>query len=129
MTYFTLNELIYSTTAVKNKISNIPNDEQKDNLVALVENVLDPAREMLGQPIHINSGFRCQVLNKKVGGVPNSQHTKGQAADLSCYDNFELFEIIKENLTFDQLIWEEGGKWLHISYKKDGKNRQEIIYN
>lgn len=128
MKYFTIQELTHSDTAIKNKIENMPNDSQMENLIALVENVLDPARELLGEPIRVNSGFRCPVLNKKVGGAPKSQHCKGQAADITCYDNNKLFEIIKENLVFDQLIWEKGGQWIHISFRKDGTNRKQILY-
>lgn len=128
MKYFTIQELTYSATAEKNNIENMPNETQLMNLIALTENVLDPARELLCEPIIVNSAFRCPALNKKVGGVKNSQHTKGEAADITCSDNKKLFSTIKENIIFDQLIWEQGGRWIHISYVKNGQNRKQILY-
>jgi len=79
MQYFTLEELTKSATARRKGIPNLPNGEQKENLVALVENVLDPLRKLWGAPIIVTSGFRCARLNRIVGGVAGSQHMKGQA--------------------------------------------------
>ncbi len=102
------------------------------NLKALCENVLEPLRKAYGKPIHISSGYRCPELNRAIGGSRNSQHMRGQAADLDQglkSENLALFKLIQDlGLPFDQLIWERGGKWIHVSYRADGKNRKEIIY-
>lgn len=120
MKYFTINELCRSETASKHKIDNTPSAEIIANLTALVDNVLDPLREAWGRPIIVTSGYRCEVLNKFVGGVPTSQHKKGQAADISTgsiEDNKKLFDLaIKLKLPYDQIIDEYGYKWVHISY-------------
>ena len=78
--------------------------EVEANIVALVENVLDPAREKFGKPITVNSGYRCPKYNAAVGGVANSQHMRGEAADITSADNEQLAKIIEENARFDQLI-------------------------
>ena len=90
-----------------------PSVEQ--NLLALVKHVLDPARERLGMPITVNSGYRCPKHNAEVGGVKNSQHLKGEAADITCADNKKLLEIIKQLGNYDQLIVYP--TFLHVSYK------------
>lgn len=129
MKYFTLNELTRSDTATKNKIDNTPTDDAVKNLTALVDNVLDPLREMYGKPIYISSGYRCPELNKAVGGVSGSQHKTGQAADInqrSREENARIFKLIEENFDFDQLLWENGGRWIHVSYRADGKNRRQV---
>lgn len=130
MKYFTLNELTRSDTASRMKIDNTPTAEAVKNLTALVDKVLDPLREKIGEPIIVTSGYRCPRLNKAVGGVSNSQHITGQAADISFKDksrNKILFDtIIKMNLPFDQLIDEYGLKWIHCSYSP--RNRRQIIY-
>lgn len=133
MKYFTINELCASETATKYNIRNIPNEEQRQNLISLVENVLDPLRELLGAPIYVNSGFRSKELNKKVSGVSNSQHLTGSAADVHCYDNYTLYKLLKNSdLPFDQLILEKGTtthpKWLHISWSKTPR-KQILFYN
>ena len=99
-----------------------PSAEQ--NLQALVDHVLDPARERLGMPITVNSGYRCPAHNKAVGGVKNSQHLKGEAADITCADNKRLAEIIEQLDNFDQLIVYP--TFLHVSYKRQGVNRESI---
>ena len=120
MKYFTINELCRSETASKHKIDNTPSAEIIANLTALVDNVLDPLRQAWGRPIIVTSGYRCEELNKLVGGVTTSQHKKGQAADISTgstEDNKKLFELaIKLKLPYDQIIDEYGYKWVHISY-------------
>lgn len=129
MKYFSIKELTKSETATRLKIDNTPTAEVVDNLTALVDNVLDPLRELYGKPIHISSGYRCPRLNKAVGGVANSQHLTGQAADInqgSHEENRRLFIYLEEYCTFDQLLWENGGAWIHCSYRKDGKNRQQV---
>ena len=126
MKYFTINELTKTNTG----ISNIPNAEQVANLIYLVENLLDKAREQLGMPITVTSGYRSYAVNKAVGGVATSQHTKGEAVDLVCKDNAKLFNILK-TMNFDQLIWEKGNSiqpaWVHVSLKRIGINRKQVI--
>jgi hypothetical protein len=95
------------------------------NIRALVQAVLDPAREKLGLPITVNSGYRCPKHNALVGGVVNSQHMKGEAADIRCADNKLLAEIIEQKGNFDQLIIYP--TFLHVSYKRHGNNRKQII--
>ena len=97
------------------------------NTKALVENVLDPARERLGRPITVNSGYRCPKHNAAVGGVTNSQHMKGEAADIRCSDIRQLKQIIIDNGRYDQLI--DYGTFLHVSWKRNGGNRRQIIDN
>ena len=126
MKYFTINELTKTSTG----ISNIPNAEHVANLIYLVENLLDKAREQLGMPITVTSGYRSEKVNKAVGGVATSQHTKGEAVDLVCRDNARLFNILK-TMNFDQLIWEKGNNiqpaWVHVSLKRIGINRKQVI--
>lgn len=132
---FTLEEVCKSSTAKKNGIKNIPNKTEQDSLIALAENVLQPLRDHFDEPIKIGSGYRCEKLNKAVGGVSNSQHMKGEAVDL-CIDGNKTkgkkwFDYIRYNLDFDQLIWEhnkKGSYWVHVSYKKAG-NRHSVIEN
>lgn len=135
--HFTIEELCASQTAKAKGISNTPNMQQMINLVYLTAYVLEPLRVAMGEPIKIGSGFRCQQLNKAVGGVANSQHLKGQAADL-CIDNDikkgkKWFAYIRDHLPFDQLIWEKnpktGNYWVHVSfiYPDFGKNRHKVI--
>lgn len=125
--HFSLSEMTVTTTG----LVNIPNCTQVDNLRYLCLYVLEPARVGIGMPIKVNSGFRCIKVNKAVGGKDNSQHREGKAADLTCDDNAKLFNFIKDNLEFDQLIWEKGNlvspKWVHVSFNK-GRNRRQIIY-
>lgn len=130
MKHFTIDELCRSDTARSRGIDNTPTEEVRKNLTALVGNVLDPLREWYGKPIYVNSGYRCPALNKAVGGVANSQHLTGQAADIDVNDRAEnrrLMKHIEDNLDFDQLIWENGGAWVHVSYRPDGKNRRQVL--
>ena len=134
--HFTIEELCASDTAKRLGINNQPNMQQMINLVYLCAYVLEPLRVAMGEPIKIGSGFRCPALNKAVGGVSNSQHLKGQAADL-CIDGDlkkgrKWFNYIRDNLPFDQLIWEhntKGSYWVHVSfvYPDFGKNRKHVI--
>ena len=137
--HFTMEELCASETAKKKGINNKPNAQQMINLVYLTAYVLEPLRVAMKEPIKIGSGFRCEALNKAVGGVSNSQHMKGQAVDL-CIDGDikkgkKWFEYIKNHLPFDQLIWEKnpktGSYWVHVSYVYPdfGKNRRQVIEN
>lgn len=133
MKYFTMAEMTNSAVARILHIGNKPDAETAENLKALVMNVLDPARERIGMPIRVNSGYRSQQLNKAVGGVSDSQHLLGEAADVrvgSPAMNKRLYEVLLE-LPFDQLIWEQGSDvgpaWIHVSYKRNGKNRREVL--
>lgn len=131
---FTLDELTASQTAKQLYIINAPGVDEVCALCALVHNVLQPLRDAMREPIKIGSGYRCTRLNKAVGGVANSQHTKGQAADL-CIDGDmkkgkRWFEWIKTHCQFDQLIWEHNAKgsyWVHVSFRADGLNRKQVI--
>ena len=132
--YFTMKEMTKSSTAEKLGFINKPLQSDIDNLDELVTKVLDPLREAWGKPIRVTSGYRCVRLNKAVGGVQNSQHTKGQAADLQPikYSEIEQFiSFVRDWCThneFDQCIIETSktGKWIHISYAK-GKNRKKLF--
>lgn len=132
---FTLAELCASATAKARGISNVPTATVTSNLQALATNVLQPLRDAYGKPIVINSGYRCPKLNAAVGGVKNSQHLTGQAADIRCNSPETrkwIFNYIKDHLTFDQLILEHtssGSYWVHVSYCKSGKNRKSVISN
>lgn len=129
--YFSIAELTKSSTAIKKKINNTPTKEVEYNLNQLIDNILDPLREAWGQPIIVGSGYRCEALNKAVGGAAHSQHKLGQAADIhtksdSKEDNKKLFELIKQlKLPFDQLINEYNYNWIHVSYSP--RNRRQIL--
>ena len=139
MKYFTVNELCASTTARARKIDNTPGPWEERNLVALIDFVLDPARTIHGKPVNVTSGYRCPKLNQVVGGAKNSQHQNGEAADITGQtpkDTLDLFNIIREHLPFDQLIFEKQSrdskgnicpKWVHVSYRADGGNRHQVL--
>lgn len=124
MKYFTINELTQTTHG-----DNIPNEEQKKALETLVEKILDPVRIELDAPIKVTSGFRSIEVNKAVGGASSSQHLRGEAADLTCFDNKKLFRLLID-MEFDQLIYEFGNdeqpSWVHVSYH-EGKNRNQVL--
>ena len=135
--HFTIEEMYASATAKAKGIDNKPNVQQMINLVYLCAYVLEPLRVAMNEPIKIGSGFRSAKLNAAVGGVWNSQHLKGQAADL-CIDGDikkgrKWFDYIKNHLPFDQLIWEHnpktGSYWVHVSFvfPDFGKNRRKVI--
>ena len=128
--YFTIEELCHSDTANARGIDNTPTEEVKENLQALIENVLDPLREAYGKPIYVNSGYRCSELNKAVGGVSTSEHQSGRAADIDTHDyeeNKKLFKLIQElNLPFRQLIDESNLSWVHVSYNPNDIKRQVL---
>lgn len=137
--HFTIEELYASQTAKARGINNKPSTEEIVNLVYLAAYVLEPLRVAMKEPIKIGSGYRCQALNRAVGGVSNSQHMKGQAADL-CIDGDiakgkRWFNYIREHLPFDQLIWERnpktGSYWVHVSFVHPdfGRNRKQVIDN
>ena len=122
MKYFTLAEMTKSATAQRKGIKNDPSIQVCKALTALIEKVLDPLREAYGKPIIVTSGYRCEKLNKAVGGAASSQHVKGEAADIRSVqdtpeENKKLFDlIVKLGLPFDQLINEYGYDWVHVSY-------------
>lgn len=132
--YFSLAEFIHSATAKRLNIDNTPTFEIVDNLNRLAD-YLDNIREKLGKPILVSSGYRCPVLNKAVGGVYNSQHQKGLAADLVCADMSKLESVLRETGGFDQLIKEHrkgfpNSFWFHVSVcARNGKPRNQIIMN
>ena len=145
MKYFTIREMKKSDRATKAGIVNEPSIQEVKNLTALIEKVLDPLREAYGKPIIVTSGYRCEKLNKAVGGAASSQHVKGEAADIRSVqdtpeENKKLFDlIVKLNLPFDQLINEYNYDWVHVSFgarhrrqklkavKKNGKTTYIII--
>ena len=122
MKYFTLAEMTKSATAQRKGIKNDPSIQVCKSLTALIEKVLDPLREAYGKPIIVTSGYRCEKLNKAVGGAASSQHVKGEAADIRSVqdtqeENKKLFDlIVKLKLPFDQLINEYNYDWVHVSF-------------
>lgn len=132
--HFSMEELVKSDTATANGIKNIPSVGVLDNLCKLMTEVLEPARCRLDAPVIVTSGYRCTELNKLVGGVSNSQHVRGQAADLVCSkleDKKRLFDILSK-MDIDQLLWEtnsKGTQWIHVSYVGRGENRRYINNN
>jgi len=132
MIYFKIQELSKSETAEKNGIDNTPGITEIFNMVSLVDNVLDPLRIEVGEPIIVTSGYRCDALNKLVGGADNSQHKYGQAADITLQDktrNKLLYDKLLDHYKFDQLIWEKGTDeypdWVHVSFS--GNNRHQVL--
>ena len=125
MKYFTINELTKTSTG----LDNTPSKDVQANLEYLVNNVLDKVREIYGKPIKVNSGYRSKLVNKKVGGASNSQHTKGEAVDITGgnkTENKRIYEIIKNLGKYDQLINEYDYSWIHISYKNGNNRHQEL---
>ena len=122
-----------SITAIRRGIDNTPIDEQLSNMELIAEKVFEPLRKWVGGPIKINSFFRSVKLNKAIGGSNKSQHCKGQAIDIDdtfgVVANSDMYNYIKNNLDFDQMIWEFGDdeepNWVHVSYvsKEDNRNR------
>ena len=129
MRYFTFDELTYSRTAVENGLLNRPGATERDNLAQLVERLLDPLRERLGEPIAILSGYRSPEVNSLVGGVPDSQHTLGEAADCYCLAGPErLLAVLRASgLPFFQAIVYRRRNFLHLSHRA-GRCRGQILY-
>ena len=127
-------EGIYSITAIRRGINNVPNDEQLTNMELVAEEVFEPLRSWVGGPIKINSFFRSPDLNKAIGGSGKSQHCHGQAIDLDDTfgraTNAEMYHFIKEHLDFDQMIWEFGDDdnpaWVHVSWVSHRTNRKKL---
>lgn len=132
-----LSELVRSESAKRNGIINNPTPAHLINLKLLAEKVFEPIRKNFRCPIHISSAYRSKELNSFVKGSANSQHCTGEALDLDMGDsangvtNKMVFDYIKDNIEFDQLIWEFGTKenpdWVHVSYESTGKQRKQIL--
>ena len=128
-------EAVKSITALRLGIDNTPDGDSLNNMKIIAEKVFEPLREWVGGPIKINSFFRSTALNQAIGGSSRSQHCQGRALDIDDVyghkTNKEMFEWIKDNLDFDQMIWEFGNEenpdWLHISYVDKEKNRNRIL--
>lgn len=131
MKYFTIEELTRSTVAEARGIPNVPGENEREALEVLVLALLDPLREIWGAPIYVNSGYRSPALNKAVGGVANSQHIKGQAADITtgkAESNRKLLALIRDGgFDFDQLIDEADETWIHVSYVSPSENRRQVL--
>lgn len=131
----TLAEVIRSESAKRKGISNMPTPEHIENFKLLASKIFQPIREHFGIPIHISSGYRSAALNKAIGGSKTSQHCSGEAIDIdmdgTSITNAQIFHYIKDNLIWDQLIWEFGTKdnpdWVHVSYDSTGKQRKQIL--
>ena len=125
-----LSEVIRSESAKRNGISNMPTQDHIENFKILATKVFEPIREHFGVPIRISSGYRSSALNKCVGGSETSQHSSGEAIDIdqdaTTITNKQVFQYIKDNLAFDQLINEFNYAWIHVSYKANGKQRGEV---
>ena len=134
--HLSLSEVTRSESAKRNGISNMPTGEHIANFMLLAEKVFEPIREHFGVPIHISSGYRSKELNAKIGGSSSSQHCHGKAIDIDMdgstngVTNKMVYDYIKDNLKFDQLIWEFGDDtnpdWVHVSYN-EGKNRGQKL--
>lgn len=130
-----LSEVTRSETAKRKGISNMPPPEHIENFKLLAEKVFQPIRDHFGVPIRISSGYRSKELNTAIGGSLSSQHCQGEAIDIdmdgTTVTNAEIFNYIKDNLNFDQLIWEFGTDtnpdWVHVSYDSAGKQRKQIL--
>lgn len=137
-------EGVFSATATRLGIDNKPSDYELKNMEIIAQNIFEPLRKWVGGPIKITSFYRCDELNEAIGGASKiidgkkrqtSQHCEGRAMDIDDVyghkTNAEMFEYIKENLDFDQLIWEfgtdENPEWLHVSYISQQGNRNRIL--
>ena len=128
-------EAIHSSTAKRESIDNTPNPTQIEAMKLLAEKIFQPLRNWVGGPIKINSFFRSAALNNEIGGASSSQHCKGQAMDIDDVygykSNAEMYHWIKENLSFDQMIWEFGTdtqpNWIHVSYVSEEDNRNKCL--
>jgi len=132
----TLAEVTKSTTAKRLGIDNTPDEWTTENLRQIAINIFQPLREAFGCPIYVSSGYRSAELNTAIGGSSRSQHVEGRALDLDAdvyggCTNAQIFNWIKENVEFDQLIWEFGDDdnpdWVHVSYVYDGINRKRCL--
>ena len=131
--YLTLAECIKSPTAIKLGIANIPTLTQVDAMKNFCKYIYDPLCEHYACKLPFNSFFRCEDLNKAIGGAKGSQHCKGEAMDIDLdgraigVSNRDLFEYIRDHVEFDQLIWEFDGAWVHVSYSAITQPRKQIL--
>jgi len=131
--HLSLSEVIRSESAKRNGISNMPIPLHIENFKLLAEKVFEPVRLHFGVPIHISSGYRSVELNKCIGGSLTSQHCSGEAIDIdmdgstSGVTNKMVFDYIKDNLVYDQIINEFDYSWVHVSYAANGKNRKQAL--
>ena len=135
--HLSLAEVTRSESAKRRGISNMPTPVHIENFKLLAENIFEPIRKHFGKPIHISSGYRSDALNKAIGGSKTSQHCAGEAIDIDMdgstggVTNKMVFDYIKDNLNFDQLIWEFGTTsnpdWVHVSYESTGKQRKQVL--
>ena len=132
-----LSEVTRSDMAKRKGINNMPTPEHLENFKKLAENIFEPIRKNFGVPIFVSSGYRSKALNTAIGGSLTSQHCQGEAIDIDMdgtpngVTNKMVFDYIKANLTFDQLIFEFGTKdnpdWVHVSYESTGKQRKQVL--
>lgn len=133
--HISMREGVYSITAMRLGLENKPTEEHLNNMKMLATKIFEPLREWVGGPIRINSFYRGPELNAAIGGSAKSQHCHGQAIDIDdTYGhktNAEMFNYIKDNLEFDQMIWEFGDAknpdWVHVSYVNPGENRNRCL--
>ena len=135
--HLSLDECIKSTTASRLGINNMPPQSVIDTLRIAAEKVFEPVRLHFGVPIFVSSAYRSPQLNKAIGGSSTSQHMHGEAFDIDMdgrstkVTNADIFHYIKDNLEFDQLIWEFGNDtnpdWVHVSYETSGAQRKQIL--
>tara|TARA_Y100001963_G_C6751488_1_gene434446 strand:+ start:490 stop:951 length:462 start_codon:yes stop_codon:yes gene_type:complete len=133
--HISYNEAIKSNTALRLNIDNSPSEYHTTNMVGIATNIFEPLREWVGGAIKINSMFRSDELNKAIGGSSKSQHCQGRAIDLDDTfghkTNAQMFQYIRDNLDFDQLIWEFGDEnnpdWVHVSYVSPDENRGRCL--
>jgi hypothetical protein len=134
-TNLSLAEVTRSETAKRRGISNMPTPEHIENFKKLAVNIFQPIREHFGKPILISSGYRSAELNKAIGGSLSSQHCSGEAIDIDMdgtdITNKQIFDYIKDNLNFDQMIWEFGTDanpdWVHVSFASNRSQRKQIL--
>lgn len=133
--HLSLAEVSRSETAKRRGINNTPSGVHLENFKKLAENIFEPIREHFKVPIIISSGYRSKELNSAIGGSSTSQHCQGEAIDIdmdgTSITNAQIFHFIKDNLNFDQMIWEFGTDknpdWVHVSYESTGKQRKQIL--
>lgn len=127
--HFTVEELSASATARLHQLDNTPTSAPLQNLTHLANDVLERIRGLVDKPVTVSSGYRSPEVNRLVRGEPNSQHVRGEAADINCpsIGPVELFNRVRHsNIPFDQVI-EEFGRWVHVSYRHGGPNRHQVL--
>ena len=133
--HITYKEGVYSITALRLGLNNDPTKAHLSNMELLAEKVFEPLRKHINGPIKINSFYRGPELNKAIGGSSKSQHCEGRAIDIDdvygYMSNADMYEYIKNNLSFDQMIWEFGNSdnpdWVHVSYVNEEANRNRCL--